>query len=468
MSRAAARAEPRLLEGCLELLRSRVGLKLPASRRPELARALAHVLPRRIEVADALRLLQQDRACFDALVAAITIGETYFFRDPAHFDHIRDCLLPERLRRNGPQGRLACWSAGCASGEEAYSLAALLADCGLGERSSVLATDVSAPQLARAEAGEFGAWSLRGEGRARMARHLLARGERYRLAAGLRGAVRFAVHNLASGLLPPQRPSQGFDLILCRNVLIYFDAPAIASAACTLHAALAPGGYLLTGPSDPLLGEHAPLETLLTPVGILYRRPDPAAPVSTPPAGSASNAGAPTLRAIGVGEFSGMGVAVELPPSPAPEHVGASPAAAAPAADQAAPSASVPTAATGIECAIDASAAAPSSPASARAAQEYREAMACVLARDFEGAERALRRTLYLDSSLALAHFSLGCTRLRLGRPEAARRAFRSAASCLKGMDDAALLPLGEGARVGELARALASRLQSPACGGEA
>ena len=97
--------------------------------------------------------IRTDRAALEVLVDELAVGETYFFREPAQFGALRDHILPDLLARRPAGHRLRVWSAGCASGEEAYSLAILFAEMGLGERVDLLATDVSAEKLARARAG---------------------------------------------------------------------------------------------------------------------------------------------------------------------------------------------------------------------------------------------------------------------------------------------------------------------------
>jgi chemotaxis protein methyltransferase CheR len=101
------------------------------------------------------RLAADDNA-FDDLIGELTIGETYYFREPAHFHFIRQRILPEWQERCAPGGTLRAWSAGCASGEEAYSLAILLDQAGLGEHVQLAASDISRSALAKARRAEYG------------------------------------------------------------------------------------------------------------------------------------------------------------------------------------------------------------------------------------------------------------------------------------------------------------------------
>jgi chemotaxis protein methyltransferase CheR len=193
------------------------------------------------------------------LIGEVSVGETSFFRHAAQFDVLRTRVLPA-LR--APR----VWSAGCSSGEEAYSLAILLDECGLLGRARICATDVSPQSLSRARRGEYGNWSLRGVAPAQRERALLRAGEGWSIAPRFR-AIDFRLHNLLDGA-PPGAP---FDLILCRNVLLYFGPAALDRAARVLASALVPGGTLVTAPTDPPLPAGVGLEPELTAAGIVYR-----------------------------------------------------------------------------------------------------------------------------------------------------------------------------------------------------
>nr|WP_211194646.1 protein-glutamate O-methyltransferase CheR [Pyxidicoccus fallax] len=255
--------------------------------------------------------LAEDSAALDDLLTELTIGETYFFRTPEHFEHLRRVVLPELNERRGPTHTLRLWSAACASGEEPYSLAVLLRDEGWSHRMSVYATDVSRGALARARQANYGEWSLRGPWEGRMRAHLRPEGRRYVLAPEIRELVRFGYLNLALDTWPSADSGiWKLDVIFCRNVLIYFNPATIEGVARRLHDALAEGGYLFTGPSDPPLGALAPLEPVLTDWGVLYRRPLPGTVVSIPavgfaPAGRAGEAAPPVPRGDTAGDPKG-------------------------------------------------------------------------------------------------------------------------------------------------------------------
>nr|WP_236673824.1 CheR family methyltransferase [Comamonas sp. JC664] len=233
---------------------------------------------------DAYRLrLVEDPAALDDLLIELTVGETYFFRTPEHFEHLRAVVLPDLRERHGPGHTARLWSAACSSGEEPYSIAALLMAEGWEQHMAVYATDVSRGALARARKAQYGDWSLRGGWADRMRAHLRAEGRRYLLSPEVQKQVRFSYLNLALDTWPsPESGIWKLDVIFCRNVLIYFNRPTIEAVARRLHDALDEGGYLFTGPSDPPLGGLAPLESILTEWGVLYRRPLHGASLSMP------------------------------------------------------------------------------------------------------------------------------------------------------------------------------------------
>jgi len=198
------------------------------------------------------RAQEHDPLLVRALLEAVSCGETFFFRHPEHFQFIERELLP----RSGEVFRV--WSAGCATGEEAYSLAACLEHPRKGRpglRYEILATDLLERSVECARAGVYQPWSLRPSTTGPIPYPLFeaGSGER-RVRADLRRAVRFEVHNL----LEPA-PGGSFDLILCRTVLIYLAPEAAVRVLRNLRTALAPDGVVLFAPVDlsgPYEGMH--------------------------------------------------------------------------------------------------------------------------------------------------------------------------------------------------------------------
>jgi chemotaxis protein methyltransferase CheR len=197
------------------------------------------------------RAMDADPEITDLLVTAVSVPETYFFRQPEHFELIESRVLPKL----GDRPRICAWSAGCATGEETYSLAACLLACAKeGTAVEVLGTDSSAKNIAKATSGTFSPWSLRapllyplleptGEERKAISPTAL---ENVKVANRVRAVTRCLTHSVLS---PPPR-QDGFDLILCRNVLLYLSSAAIDVALAQLARALSPGGFILFGALD--------------------------------------------------------------------------------------------------------------------------------------------------------------------------------------------------------------------------
>lgn len=257
----------------LAFLEARAGLVFPQGRIGDVERGLAKIATR-ISVRDPHRLLvrlQRDAALLEDLLADLVVGETYFFREPQQFESLRGMVLPDILHHRAPNASLSVWSAGCATGEEAYSLAILLEQEGLADRSDIVATDISSAALKKAVRATYEHWSFRGAKDDFAQTYFRARGGKFHLIDRIRDKVAFSSANLASESYP--RPKQGgFDLILCRNVLIYFGPETVAAVARRLFESLADGGWLVTAPSDPPLWDHAPFETKMTSGGVFYRR----------------------------------------------------------------------------------------------------------------------------------------------------------------------------------------------------
>ena len=191
------------------------------------------------------RAAARETAVVHALCQAVSVGETYFFRHPEHFRWIASSFLPELL--GGDRRSIDAWSAGCATGEEAYSITACLLDLLPWPRTvsvEVLGTDLLERNLVVARAGEYGAWSRRPSGPLLHPVFNDAGNGRVRIDERIRSATHFAEHNLLDD--PPGR----FDLILCRNVLVYFSREAARTVVRHLVRALAPGGALLFGSMD--------------------------------------------------------------------------------------------------------------------------------------------------------------------------------------------------------------------------
>ena len=196
------------------------------------------------------------------LVDAVTIKETFFVREPRQLDAIPWRVLLDRARAAGSHD-VRVWSAACATGEEAYTLA-MLASEALGANDapvSILATDISTSALEGALAGRYRERSVRDVEPGLRRLYFDEVGDELVVGRRLRRLVRFAPHNLAHDPIPPLGEA-AFDLILCRNVLIYFDGATVERVIHGLEQALRPGGMLILGSADTLCGTIRRLDRL--------------------------------------------------------------------------------------------------------------------------------------------------------------------------------------------------------------
>lgn len=252
----------------LRHMRRRLGLTAqdPYARAVEerLARALA---ARGLRPEEALPRLAEDPELVGGLVEAVVVGETHFFREPERLRHLVEVAVPTLLRDRAAAHVPRIWSAGCSTGEEAFSLTILLHDAGSWP-VEVLGTDVSSAALRHAAEASYGPWSFRGVGPAPHERHFVPDGDRVRVHPRIAERVSFAELNLASDPFPGP-----FDVIVCRNVLVYLDRGVQRSVVGRFATALASGGWLVTGVTDPVVDEDLGLERVRAPAGFFYRRP---------------------------------------------------------------------------------------------------------------------------------------------------------------------------------------------------
>lgn len=254
----------------------------PRALRMERLLAAASAQSARLGSLDALRnaLAEGEHEAEDALVAAATVGETYFFRQHEHFDLLAELHLPR-------DGRLKAWSAGCSSGEEAYSLAGSLRQrFGLESPAlTVWATDINVKALDAARRAEYGRWSWRdGDTQSAAARQALALDPRSK------ACVHFARHNLLDR--PTFDEAGDFDLIFCRNVLVYFSPVSAERAVKHLRDALKPGGWLILGNMD-LAGAPAGFKRIGPAALCAYAKVEA---LPAPPAAPAPKAAAPAPK----------------------------------------------------------------------------------------------------------------------------------------------------------------------------
>jgi chemotaxis protein methyltransferase CheR len=182
------------------------------------------------------------------VVDAMTTNETYFFREPAHYDALRQTILPELIELRSTTRRLSFWSAASSTGQEACSLAMMLLEMGLANWTiDILGTDLSPRVLKQAESGRYSQLEVnRGLPVALLLKYFRRVGLEWELKEEVRRMVRFRSFDLRS----PMRSLGPFDVVFCRNVLIYFDLPTKKHILEEIHGSLFRGGYLLVGTTE--------------------------------------------------------------------------------------------------------------------------------------------------------------------------------------------------------------------------
>lgn len=245
----------RILAGLLE---ARTGQQLTMNRRWRIETALSALLRERgISTLDELitiLVMGREPGLSQQVVEALLNNETYFFRDRTPFDTLSRHALPELAKLRHDSRRIRIWSAGCSTGQEVYSLAMLFAEepeRWLGWTIDILGTDVSTACVERARSGVYTQFEVqRGLGINQMIKWFEETPEGWRAVEPLRKPLRFQVHNL---LEPAPHPG-GFDIVLCRNVLLYLSPDKKALAFERLAGAMAEDGWLMLGAGETVIG----------------------------------------------------------------------------------------------------------------------------------------------------------------------------------------------------------------------
>jgi chemotaxis protein methyltransferase CheR len=382
------------------------------------------------------------------LEAEITIGETFFFRYVEQFTALRETILPEIMERKAATRRLRIWSAGCSTGAEPYSLAVLVHEI-LGEslgawRVSILGTDINDSFLKAARQARFGKWALRSMPDEQRERYFVSVGkEQWEVRPEFRSFVRFERHNLLS-LLEGTSPLEmtDFDLILCRNVLIYFHPDTVTQIVGALHDRLADEGWMLLGHAEPNPTFSTMMQALNLPGTMAYRRGSGDAPLPAPAA---------VQTEVSLQNW------MPLLPEPKPE---------APAGRQGllprakiSPKAPSPAPRDAGDLLVEIRTRANAGDFTA-AAELCRKALVQqplgsvlhfyhgLILRGLDRpdkAEESFLKSLYLDKNFAMAHYHLGLLLLADGRLDSGRRSLTNAAHAAAAMPDDSLLEEGDG-----------------------
>lgn len=481
-------------------LSSRIGLHFPRERWPDMLRGLERAAPE-LGLAGVGACMQwllaspRNRRQVEILASHLTVGETYFCREPAVFAALEDEVLPALIAARRAAGRLQLriWSAGCCTGEEPYSVAVLLSRLlpDLEQWNiTLLATDINPRFLAKAMRGDYREWSFRGAPAWFREGYFEPSGAgNYTLAPRVRRLASFDYLNLVDDVYPAlDNNTNAMDIVLCRNVLMYFEADAMRAVLDKFRRALTDGGWLVVSPTEA----NGAMYSGFVPVGFrnafFYRKGEtPAALRPTMPAMQMMPAEAYAVPAW---------ARIAVPPAPTlagrdTKHA-AVPAAATPvprALPAESPTASAETYRQALVCytqgdyAMAAEVLAAAAPGdvpglvlaaracanqgkldeacrwcqAAVAADKFnpglRYLLASVLAEQGQGAAAAaaLKQALYLDQDFALAHFALGNLYRRLGQKATAARHFANARELLAAHPPGEPLPDAEGLTAGRL-----------------
>jgi chemotaxis protein methyltransferase CheR len=448
------------------------GLAYYADKDADLAGRLAQRLDR-VGLADCGRYLAvledgaRGEAELDALITDLTIGETFFFRHREMFDALRTTVLPDLIARNEASRQLRIWSAGCATGAEPYSLAILLrrdlAARLAGWDVTIVGTDINRDFLARARAGQFEEWAFRATPDDVKRACFEAAGMAWRIRPEYQDGVAFQYHNLVTHPFPSLLNNLfAFDLILCRNVTIYFNLDIVRRLIGHFHQSLVAGGWLLVGHAEPNMELFREFRTVNPPGAVLYQKshapstgvpwlPLPSTPLETyPGVASAPQAWVPPVLPW-LGESApatpGHGAFDRMVPDVRPN---------------APPSAPVPAPRSELEM-VKALADRGEWEQAVRRCESlltrdklspttyfYQALVLEQMGRHAE-AENALRRAIYLDRQFILAHYYLGLLLQKQANLPQAVRAFKNVRQLLVGTPPDLVFADGDGITAAEL-----------------
>lgn len=420
----------------------------------------------------------------ESMACYLTIGETYFMRERRCFEILEEQIIPELIKtRRGSERRLRIWSAGCATGEEAYSIAILLykmRDLLRDWDLTILATDLNPDSLRKAKEGSYSDWSFRNTPANFRENYFHRNAEgRYVLLPRIKEMVTFSSFNLVEDTYPSLiTDTNAMDVIFCRNVLMYFTPGLAGKVVERFHRSLVDGGWLFVSPcetSNPFFAGFAPINF---PDATLYQKSSNAKVVSTPAPPPAPVFIPPTVR--------------EIPSAPASQAVAPPPLPVAPSAYQEALTLYEQGAyrdaaekvalhlllnrddsrALALLCriyanqgrlgeALNLSAQALATDKLSADLHFLRAVILQELGRDDESAA-ALKKALYLDQDLVLAHFSLANLEQRKGKVKESRRYYDTAFSLLDKYRPDEVIPGSDGmlaGRLKEIIRATTARM---------
>jgi len=263
-------------EGLRQQLELETGMELSDSRSSRLNEAVANAI-RKEHLTFSELMDETERSRFAERVAAeLTIGESFFLRNENHMRLLNETILPQILKENRDRREIRIWSAGCARGEEPYSLAILLQKLIGGDpwQVSILGTDLNTGFLENARTGWYRRWSFRQTQICHDTKFFLPHENGYQVRDHLRQQVRFSYLNLVKDVYPSGlNGTLGQDLILFRNVAIYLKPEVTRLILQRMSRALRPGGWLLLGEIEVALAPKDDFETHRFPQATIHRKP---------------------------------------------------------------------------------------------------------------------------------------------------------------------------------------------------
>lgn len=474
-----------------------VGLSFVPKRWPDLLRGMT-ALAEELDFSDiesCMRSLMRaplSRSQVELLAGQFAVGETYFFRDPEMFSSLEHCILPPLIaeRRDSGKKRLRIWSAGCCSGEEAYSIAILLnrliPDVDTWN-ITILGTDFNPQFLEKAKRGVYREWSFRNNAAA-FRRHNFTEPEpgSYALAPHIKRLVEFEHLNLACDVYPAlENNTDAMDLILCRNVLMYFEPQQIVQTVRKLHHSLVDGGWLVVSATEAASDLFSEFVAVRVPGRTYYRKDErkeergkPAADVARSEmarlawAEASADKGRTGFEAWLAGQEKNEEPLCEPTRQPLAAYrlaltyyeQGAyekvlgilnaatydGPDALALLARACANCGRLTEAAAWCQAAITADKCSPG--------LRYLQAVILEEQGKVESAAAALKRALYLDQDFVLAHYALGNLYRRQDKPDQAERHYSHALTLLQGYPAHGVVPESEGMVTGRLIDIIQSR----------
>jgi chemotaxis protein methyltransferase CheR len=436
--------QERLADAALAALESdvgaRFGLSFPKERWRDLERGLRaaagdlHCDP--LQLAARLHSSQARPEEVRGLASRLTVGETYFLRETRGLRFLSQHVVPNASGR-----RLRIWSAGCATGEEPYSIAITLRRSIVELESwavSILATDLNPRSLETARSGVYGKWSFRGAPDLAHGPFFTPVGDgQWEIAPAIRRMVRFEEANLAA---PTQAP-ESMDVIFCCNVLMYFSPKALSEALACFHRTLAPGGWLIVGPVEQTPSLFRDFTTAAVPGGVVYRKeaggvwPSPQ-PLLAPVAPTVESLFLPATPVASPADEPLTPVDETLPSA---DRVLALMRLARECADQG----QLDRAFRCCEMAI--------ATGEADASAHYLRAAILQERGDLDEAARSLRRAIYLEPQFALGHFALGNLASLRGKADESSRHFANSLAALAAHESDSVLPEAGGLTVARL-----------------